>query len=45
MVTIKGKAARAFVRKLGEPLSERQRAIWVEADRVYGLIKRKDTKP
>ena len=45
MVTIKGKAARAFVRKLGEPLSERQRAIWVEADRVYEAIQRKDTKP
>jgi hypothetical protein len=44
VVTIKGKAAKAFVKKLGEPLSERQRAVWVEADRVYGSIQRKDTK-
>jgi hypothetical protein len=42
--TLKGKDAKAFLKKIGEPLTEKQRAIWVEADRVYDAIQRKDTK-
>ena len=39
---IKGKAAKAFRKKLSEPLSEKQNATWAEAARVGAAIKRKD---
>jgi hypothetical protein len=41
---IKGKAAKAFRKKLSEPLSKKQNATWAEAARVGAAIKRKDKK-
>ena len=44
--TLKGKAAKEFLKKIKEPPTETQKAIWAEADRVYATIKqRKNTKP
>ena len=41
--TLKGKAAKEFLKKIKEPPTEKQKAIWAEADRVYASIKRKDS--
>jgi hypothetical protein len=41
--TIKGKAAKEFLKKINEPPSDEQKAIWAEADRVYHSIKRRNS--
>jgi hypothetical protein len=38
--TIKGKTAKEFLKKIKEPPTEEQKAIWAEADKVYSQIKR-----
>jgi hypothetical protein len=40
--TLKGKDAKAFLKQIKEPPTEKQKAIFVEADRVYDAIQRKD---
>lgn len=44
MVTLKGKAAREFLKKIEQEPTEGQRQVFVEADRVFEAIKPRNKK-
>ena len=44
MVTLKGKAAKEFLKKVEQGPTERQKQVFVEADRVFEAVKPRNKK-